>query len=237
LLARIEKGETPADVGKDLDHQGGRDAARRSDQSSDPRGQHNERPARGKLQPEDRDHILKFLHDNSPELSARFDKLIKNEPETADRVLSHMAGRVRDAEQVKETNPGLFKLRIQEMEGGAAVVDAMRAFREAKTAAPADTARLNQASQQLRVALARQFDLRLSLQENEIEGLTKRLSDLKTDLEKKRSTREETIDSMLSKVKDGKDQREGEPRREGPRPDGAHGPSVGQATSPTSPNR
>jgi hypothetical protein len=227
LLARLDKGESPTDVAKDLaDHQGGRDAARHDSAAG---AQHNDRPARGKVTPEDREHILKFLHENSPELSARFDKLIKSDPEAADRVLGHMVGRVRDAEAVKESNPALFRLRVQEMEGGAAVVDAMRAFREAKNATPADATRLSQATTQLRVALARQFDLRLSLQENEIEGLTKRLTDLKTDLDKKRSTREEQIDTMLTKVKEGRDQRE---PRDGPRPDGKAPASVGQAATP-----
>src|SRR5436190_20951781 len=31
LLARLDKGESPTEIAKDLEHQGGRDAARRSD--------------------------------------------------------------------------------------------------------------------------------------------------------------------------------------------------------------
>ncbi len=236
LLARLEKGESPADVGKDLDQ--GRRETRRADpdrpdqMTAGQRTPRADRPApKGKLTPEDRDHALKFLHDNSPELSARFDKLIKSDPDSADRILGHMMPRIREAETAKERNPGLFKLRLEEMEGGAVLVDAMRAYREAKNANPQDAAKLNQATAQLRSALARQGqDNRLSVQANEIESLTTRLSDLKTDLEKKRSARETTIDSMLAKVRDGKDAREVAPGGNGPAgehrpPDGAHPPA------------
>ena len=214
LLARLEKGESPADVGKDLDQ---RREARRADpdrpdqMTGGQKAPRTDRPApKGKLLPEDRDHALKFLHDNSPELSARFDKLIKSEPESADRILAHMLPRIREAEVAKERNPGLFKLRLEEMEGGAVLVDAMRAYREAKNANPQDPAKLNEATAQLRVALARQLDNRLSVQANEIDSLTTRLSDLKTWTWKRRPQRqrETTIDSMLAKVRDGKDARE-----------------------------
>jgi len=208
LLARREKGEKSGDIGKDLDNgRAGRDTARRTDQ--DHSAQHTDRP-RARLQPEEREQALAFMRENSPALAARFDKLIKSDPEAADRVLGHMIGRIREAEQLKGANPELFRLRIREMEGGAAVVDALRAYREAKSAAPQDLAKLNQATEQLRTALARQFEVRLNLQENEIDSLNKRLADLKADLEKKRSGKDEAIESMVLKVKEGKDLRDGE---------------------------
>jgi hypothetical protein len=235
LLARLEKGESPADVGKDLDQ---RREARRGDSdrpdqmTGGQKAPRTDRPApKGKLTPEDREHALKFFHDNSPELAARFERLSKSDPDSVDRILNHMLPRIREAEVAKERNPGLFKLRLEEMEGGAVLVDAMRAYREAKNANPQDAAKLNQTTAQLRAALARQLDNRLSVQANEIESLTTRLSDLKTDLEKKRSARETTIDSMLAKVRDGKDAREvapgGNPGRDGEHrpPDGAHPPA------------
>jgi hypothetical protein len=213
LLARLNTGESPADVGKDLEPaRTGRDQARRSADQE----QHAPRPERqgqrAKLSSEERDHALKFLHDNSEILGARFDRLMKSDPETAERVLAHMAPRIREAETLKEINPTLFKLRVEEMEGGAVLVDAIRAFREAKNASPQDPARLNQATEQLRSALAHQLDNRLSVQSNEIDSLTKRLAELKADLDKKRADREAAIDGMLAKVKDGKDVRELSPR-------------------------
>lgn len=212
LLARLENGEKPADVGKDLDN--GRGAAARRTGEPDRAGQRSDRPnARARVQPEDREHALAFLRDNSPALAARFDRLAKSDPDAAERGMAHMVSRIREAEKLKETNPELFRLRVREMEGGTAVFDALRAYRDAKNATPADPAKLNQATEQLRTALASQLDIRLSLQENEIDSLTKRLADLKTDLEKKRTGKQEAIDGMLQKVKDGKDLREGDGER------------------------
>jgi hypothetical protein len=214
LLARLEKGEKPAEVGKDLEGSGRggmRDNARRSGEQPGQRGDHQ--GPRGRIQPEEREQALAFLRENSPMLGARFDSLVKTDAEAADRILGHMMGRIREAEKLKDTNAALFALKIREMEGGAAVVDALRAYRDAKNATPQDPARLNQATEQLRTALARQLDVRLSLQENEIDALTKRLTDLKTDLDKKRTGKEEAISAMVQKVKDGKDLREGDERR------------------------
>jgi len=236
LMARLEKGEKPDDVGKDLENRGGsRDSTRRGG-DQDRSAQHSEHQGpRARIQPEEREHALSFLRGNSPLLGARFDALIKSDPETADRILGHMMGRIREAEKLKESNQALFRLKVREMEGGAAVVDALRAYRDAKNATPQDVMKLNQATEQLRTALARQLDVRLSLQENEIDSLTNRLADLKTDLEKKRTGKEEAIDSMVQKVKDGKDLREG---RDSERPEsGGARPSGRPAENSGSPQR
>jgi uncharacterized coiled-coil protein SlyX len=229
LLARLEKGEKPADVGKDLEGSGrggAHDATRRT---GEPGQRTDHQGARARIQPEDREHALAFLRENSPMLGTRFDNLVKSDPEAADRILGHMMGRIREAEKLKDSNQPLFGLKIREMEGGAAVVDALRVYRDAKNATPQDPARLGQATEQLRTALARQLDVRLSLQENEIDSLTKRLADLKADLDKKRTGKEEAINSMVQKVKDGKDLREGDGDRRAP---GSDRPEATKAPPP-----
>jgi hypothetical protein len=224
LLARLENGESAAAVGKDFDGNRAavRDAARRPDDHGpgDPRPDQRRNGGQGnraRLTPEEKEHALAFLRENSPELAGRFDRLLKNDPESGERVLGHMAGRIKEAEALKAGNPALFSLRMREMEGGAAVVDALKTYRDAKNATPQDPAKLDAATEQLRTALSRQLDVRLSVQENEIESLTKRLADLKSDLEAKRSGRSAAIESMMEKVRDGKDLRERGPDRDGDR--------------------
>jgi hypothetical protein len=211
-LKDLEQGKAPADVLKEFEPHA-RDAVRdtRRPGDIDNRARTDRGPDRQarKITPEERAHALKFLHDASPVLGARFDDIIKKDPEYADRALGHMMGRIREAETAKERgNEWLYKLRVEEMEGGAAVIDAMRAFRAANSANPQDAAKLNAATEQLRAALSRQLDNRLSLQTNEIDSLTKRLADLKADLEKKSANRAATIDTMVAKVREGKDLRE-----------------------------
>src|SRR5262249_30102424 len=114
-------------------------------------------------------------------------------------------------------------------------VDALRTYRDAKNATPQDPAKLNQATEQLRTALARQLDVRLSMQENEIDSLTKRLAELKADLDKKRTGKTEAIESMVQKVREGKDGREG---RDGERPDrGGDRPAGRPSDNAASPQR
>jgi hypothetical protein len=146
----------------------------------------------------------------------------KTNPEGSERGMMRLIPRIEDAEAVRKSDPKLFGLRVREIEGQIKVVEAIRADREAKESK--DSSRIEQTTDALRSALTFQMDTRLELQEHEIEGLTKRLDELKTDVQKKRSNREAAIDDMLKRVREfgerrSKEKSQGEPRpKDGPDP-------------------
>ncbi len=171
-----------------------------------------ERPA--PATPEARKHAREFLHEHLPRVAATIEAHDKEHPDQAERNLLRLMPRLAEAEGVMRRDPALFRLRLKEIEGQVAVVEAIHAHREATAAN--DPQRVAQTTAALRTALGDQLDIRMDLQMHEIEGLSKRVEEMKSDVDRKRAGREEAIDSMLNRMREWRESKEGKGGRDGP---------------------
>jgi len=178
--------------------------------------------------PEQKAHAMAFMREHLPDIATRMQEYEKTEPERAERALMRIIPRVLEAEGVRKSDPKLFMLRVREIDGQAKVVEAIRVDREARESK--DPARIEQATAELRAALSTQFDTRLELQEHEIESLTRRLEELKNDVQKKRSTRNGAIDEMAKRVREFGERRARE--RSESRPKDGDKPAPDATTAP-----
>ncbi|GJQ30336.1 MAG: hypothetical protein HBSAPP03_22200 [Phycisphaerae bacterium] len=180
---------------------GPRDGMRPGEGRGERRGE-----GRGMGQPmtdEAREWATTFLRENLPTLSARMDAMRQTDPAMADAMLGRLLPKLRDAARVKEQDPDLAKLRLDELRTGINVLESIRVLRQAREATADDPKReagIRDATAALRSVLAEQHDVRMRLQSHEIQTLTKRLEDLRAELERKRSNREAGIDDMLRRI-------------------------------------
>ena len=107
---------------------------------------------------------------------------------------------------LRETDPEMFRARVDEVRGGLAVLEAVRAFRAADQRAKADpaaaTAR-DQAHGVLRAALTAQFDQRLRVQQLEAARLEEHLQAVKREVESRVNDREQIINDLMHAVERG----------------------------------
>jgi hypothetical protein len=232
-LRKIEQGTPVREAMRGIDLRPERGGDRRDGPGGQPRarepgglgeamGQPGSRRMEHPPTPEQREHVRKFMREHLPKVADRMEKNEKENPEGFERGLTRLIPRIDDAEEVRTHDPKLFSLRVREIDGQIRVVEAIRADREAKESN--DPSRIEQATQELRGALTAQMDTRLELQDHEIEGLTKRLEELRADVEKKRSGREAAIDEMLKRVREFSDRRSRERTQSEPRKDKADAP-------------
>lgn len=138
-----------------------------------------------------------------PDFAARVKEVRDKHPQLADRMFQRLAPRVRDILSVREQDPELFKLRLEELKGGLTVLECIHAYRQAMLLDDhaADTpAKRTEAEKALRDAVAVTFDQRLKLDEHEATRVSDRLNDIRAEIEKKRTDKEKAVDDIVKRI-------------------------------------
>ncbi|MCE7975371.1 MAG: hypothetical protein DYG92_13775 [Leptolyngbya sp. PLA1] len=240
-IKRLEAGEPVEDVMRDLDAgRPGQDdrGARpwRDGMGPESRGPERQdrpgppgagRPPEGPAGPE-AEEVRAFIQQRFPEIWRRFEDLRKGNPEVAERHFGRFLPKVREAMALRESDPEMFEMRVEEIRGGIDAMVCVREYREALSLPEGDTARsdrLARAEADLRRVLGEQFDLRLRLQEHELRMLSSRVESLRKEIEEKRGERDAAVTDMLERISRG-----------GP-PDGGKGRPPGRPGGPGGPGR
>lgn len=219
-----DRGPRPGRDGLGMDQRGGPDRPDRADRSGPPgAGRHPE----GQAGPNPED-VQAFIQQRFPEIWRRFEELRKGSPEAAERHFGRFLPKVSEAMALRESDPEMFELRVEEIRGGIDAMVCVREYREALSLPEGDGARserLTKAESDLRRVLGEQFDLRLKLQEHELRMLYARVESLRKEIEDKRGDRDAAVTDMLDRISRG-----------GP-PDGGKSRPPGRPGAPAGPGR
>ncbi len=172
----------------------------------------------------DAEPVLPLLREIMPDAAERVERAMKERPELARRMMQRVGPHLREAMSLKEHDPALFQLRVDEIRAGWGVLEAASVVRDAKQAKddPEAAKKLEEARGKLREALGRQGDARLALEQHEVEALAKRVEDLRMRLDERRANKDKVLDDMIKRIEDARDLPmgalmgpEGRPPREG----------------------
>ena len=164
-----------------------------------------------------RERISTFLKETAPRVGAKLEELHGADPKTADRLYVRMAPRIREAMAVRRRDPELFELRIDEIRGGMAVLEAVKAYRDAKSSPQEGReARIAQAEAGARAALLAQFEQRWALEAHEIRTSGERLEERRAEFESRAKDRDVMIERMIERLRDNKPIPDGPGPRRGP---------------------
>lgn len=151
----------------------------------------------GMMNPQQRDEVHGFLRENFPSLFEKLQQVAKQDKRNADRLLGRMGPQIREIMMLKDTQPDLAEIKIEEMHAGLAFVEASRVLRrEMNDPDVSDSDRAN-AMILLRDLAGHRFDVQLRAKRFEIQRLESRLDDLKASVLTIEQRREQDIERML----------------------------------------
>jgi hypothetical protein len=169
------------------------------------------------LTDEQRERITSFLRENAPRFATKLDELREADPKTADRLFTRMGPRIREAMAVRRRDPELFELRLEELRGGFAVLEAVKAYREARNSGEEGREeRIAKAEADARAALVAQFDQRQALEAHELRTLEKNLERRRKEVSERASERDAVIERQIERLRENKPLPDGGPPRRGP---------------------
>lgn len=146
----------------------------------------------------EREKVKGILRERLPRVAERIESFSAQEPAIARALLDRVGARVMRAEEARRDNPELADLRLAEIDHGADAIEAMRTWRRAKR--DNDSAAGEAATAKLREAIAKIFDVRVKLRENELQQLTRRLDTMRADLGRFQSERETVVERTFKQM-------------------------------------
>jgi hypothetical protein len=147
------------------------------------------REARAAVQ-ERRDEVVQFIRETFPEKARMMEKLRRRDPAEFQRRRQQLAEEVKRLLVLRDENPELFKVQVDEMR----LRDELgRLAREARREKEGSRER-QEAEKKLKEAVGRSFDLRQRIKEAELEDLRARLKELESTLERRAGRRAQMVE-------------------------------------------
>ena len=152
----------------------------------------------GRLSTEDREELHLFLQINFPELWNNLQPIAKLNPQSADRLLARMAPQIREILLLRESQPDLAALKIEEMHAGLKFVETSRLYRAAMNNPSTSDSDRADAMSRLRAAATQRFDIQFKAKQHEISMLEARLNELKSSVNEIEHRRDSEVDRMVA---------------------------------------
>lgn len=153
---------------------------------------------------EDVTAAMGWVKQHMPRLAPRLEDLQRSDPEAFKRVVQRMRPRIAEMQRLAAESPESAQTRIADWQAGMRVVDASGKLRELKKAS-ASEGDLNKARDEVRAALAEQFDAQLKLQESEIVRLKERTDRSQKRIEERRASRDQWLKERMEEIESGKE--------------------------------
>lgn len=199
-LDRLDAGDSPHEVFGELR----RGQARAERSLREPSGDEGE-IERGRLRRGQRDEdrpqrerVLSAMREHMPSLAERIVALRDEDPERAQALLDRLGPAFREALELRERDPELAGLKVEQLRAN---LEMYRASRALHAAGEGDDAQAkDRARRALVEALHNSFDAHLAVAHAEVERLEQRLDRLRRDIEQRERQRQTLIDAQLRRL-------------------------------------
>ncbi len=145
--------------------------------------------------------VRAFIAEHLKEVEVQLAVVEKMTPEAIDRLLGRLAPKIIEILQLKESNPVMAELKLDELKAGLHYVEASRQYRGLLRNGSNDQAALNQAEQRVRDTASARFDAQVQIKQFEIHQLTQRISQLHLALEELNAQRDEQVNAQVNAAK------------------------------------
>ncbi len=146
---------------------------------------------------EERQAIQQFLQKEFPELWAKFEPFLRQDPRDADRLLGRMAPQIREILALKQSHPELAKIKTAQMRTGLDFGEAARLYRLVLSNPDSTQSDREEALNEIRSHAEARFDAELEAKQLEIDRLEARLNQLRDSVSELEQRREQEVDKMV----------------------------------------
>ncbi len=162
-----------------------------------------QRPEPREMTDADMEAMRSVLAQVTPRLAERMDALAQRDPAEARQRYERMFGRMRPLIDLKQGDPAMFELKVQEITAARTSWTLARSVLEAERAAAADAAKQPEAEAaraRLRENLAALFDTRLAIRRHEQKMERRRFEERAAELDTAAQAKDERVDSQLDEI-------------------------------------
>jgi hypothetical protein len=190
-----------------------------------------------RLSPEQIELVVETAREVFPEWASRIEALREQDPEGLDRAIAGNARRLFALAMLRERNPDLYKMKVEELRNQMELRRLSGLMRE--LAESGDQAALASTREEIRVLAAKHVDLGLRTRAMELAAMDEAIRRMRTELEAESLARDAAIDELVAAVEAGRPPSDEvrDPRRdgEGDRLPPPPGPRRGRPSAPPAP--
>ncbi|MBX3362848.1 MAG: hypothetical protein KF912_14205 [Phycisphaeraceae bacterium] len=141
-----------------------------------------------------------FIDENLPLLAERLRASERMDPQAAQRMITRIAPRLREALESRARSPEVFRIRVVELEQGFQLLELARRTRRIVETEGAESQEAMAAMASFREHATAHFDTQIRLQRAEVAELESRLLELRAEIDRRTSQREAEIDARVEDV-------------------------------------
>lgn len=202
--AQLPNSETPPRAGERRRGDRGRFGAGggmrwpRGDGDGPDRGE--DRPRR--LSPEQIELVMETAREVFPEWASQIEELREQDPEGLDRAIAGNARRLFALAMLRERNPDLYKMKVEELRNQMELRRLSGLMRELAEAG--DEAAIASSREEIRALAAKHVDLGLRTRATELAAMDQAIRRMRTELEADSLARDAAIDELVAAVEAGR---------------------------------
>ncbi len=153
------------------------------------------------LTADEREAVRDILQATFPEMVARFDELMKKDPEAAERRFKQMVPRVRFLLDLRKNDEPLFKMRLEEIRTTReAVESAAKIAGYERAGAKDEDEELIRERRHLHSLVATQMEIRTSVLAHELMQLQERVDRLKKEIGERADSSDEAVNRQVEAI-------------------------------------
>ncbi|MFM1889838.1 MAG: hypothetical protein RLZZ565_595 [Planctomycetota bacterium] len=184
-----------------------------------------------RLSPEQVERVIETAREVFPEWASRIEELREQDPEGLDRAIAGNARRLFALAMLRDRNPDLYKMKVEELRNQMELRRLSGLMRE--LAESGDQVALASTREEIRVLAAKHVDLGLRTRATELAAMDEAIRRMRAELEADSLARDAAIDELVAAVEAGRppsDEDRGLGRDPNGDPMSAPGPRRGRPT-------
>lgn len=157
---------------------------------------------RRRLSPEQIEQVIEVAREVFPDWASRLEELRSADPEAIDRALANNARRLFALAMLRDRNPELYAMKVEELRNQMELRRLSEKLREAAAAGKADEAA--GIRKQIRILATRHVDLGLRTRAMELSAMDEAIRRMRIELEEESLARDAAIDTLVEAVEAGR---------------------------------
>jgi len=206
-LEQLDAGQSPSEVMRELRSPQSRQMMRDAKRSQSSNQSHNHQPAQGLRPPpptlseQDLKEARGFIAKHLPRIGAQLQQIESLNPKATDRLVAQLSPKILEVIRIRESDPTLASLKLEELKAGLSYVDAARKYRGLLRSGSQDQSQIDLAKQEVEEAANARFDAQVHIKQYEIHQLSSRINQLHEALEELNAQRDEQVQAQVLTAK------------------------------------